>query len=38
MPKGVAAKAFGVTIEKAEGSATPTAPIVLASAVSTSGE
>ena len=38
LPKGVAAKAFGVTIEKAEGSATPTAPIVLAGAVPASGE
>jgi hypothetical protein len=32
LPKGVAAKAFGVTIEKAEGSATPTAPILMAGA------
>lgn len=38
LPKGVEAKAFGVTIEKAEGSLTPTAPIVLAGAVPTSGE
>ena len=38
LPKGVPAKAFGVTIEKAEGSATPTAPILLAGAVPTSGE
>jgi hypothetical protein len=38
LPKGVPAKAFGVTIEKAEGSATPTAPIVLVGAVPTSGE
>jgi len=30
LPTGVAAKAFGVTVERAEGSATPTAPIVLA--------
>jgi anti-sigma-K factor RskA len=29
LPKGIPAKAFGVTIEKAEGSATPTAPIIL---------
>lgn len=29
LPKGVPAKAFGVTIEKAQGSAAPTAPIVL---------
>jgi len=33
LPKGVPAKAFGVTIEKAEGSATPTAPIILVGAV-----
>ncbi|MGD0894060.1 MAG: anti-sigma factor [Terracidiphilus sp.] len=32
IPAGVEAKAFGVTIEKAEGSDTPTAPIVLAGA------
>ena len=38
LPKGVPAKAFGVTIEKAEGSATPTAPIILAGAVPASGE
>jgi anti-sigma-K factor RskA len=38
LPKGVPAKAFGVTIEKAEGSATPTAPIVLVGAVSATGE
>jgi hypothetical protein len=38
LPKGVEAKAFGVTVEKAEGSLTPTAPIVLAGAVPTSGE
>lgn len=30
LPSGVQAKAFGVTVERAEGSATPTAPIVLA--------
>jgi anti-sigma-K factor RskA len=35
----VEAKAFGVTIEKAAGSATPTAPIVLAgAAAATAGE
>jgi anti-sigma-K factor RskA len=34
LPKGVPAKAFGVTMEQAEGSATPTAPILLAGAVS----
>jgi hypothetical protein len=38
LPKGVPAKAFGVTIEKAEGSSTPTAPIVLVGAVPASGE
>jgi anti-sigma factor RsiW len=39
LPKGVAAKAFGVTVEKAEGSDTPTAPILLSGAtVSASGE
>jgi hypothetical protein len=32
LPAGVAAKAFGVTIENAQGSATPTAPIVLSGA------
>jgi hypothetical protein len=38
LPKGVPAKAFGVTIEKAEGSTTPTAPIILAGAVPSTGE
>lgn len=38
LPKGVPAKAFGVTIEKAEGSTTPTAPILLLGAVPTTGE
>jgi hypothetical protein len=38
LPKGVAAKAFGVTVEKAEGSDTPTAPIVLAGATAAAGE
>jgi hypothetical protein len=38
LPKGVPAKAFGVTIEKAEGSATPTAPIILVGAVASAGE
>ena len=39
LPKGVPAKAFGVTIEKAEGSETPTPPIILAGATaSTAGE
>ncbi len=32
LPEGVPAKAFGVTIENAEGSATPTSPIVLSGA------
>ena len=32
LPVGVEAKAFGVTIERAEGSATPTAPIILSGA------
>jgi anti-sigma-K factor RskA len=30
LPKGVAAKGFGVTVEKEGGSQTPTAPIILA--------
>jgi hypothetical protein len=38
LPRGVPAKAFGVTIEKAEGSATPTAPIILVGAVPANGE
>jgi Anti-sigma-K factor rskA, C-terminal len=38
LPKDVPAKAFGITMEKAEGSATPTAPILLAGAASTAGE
>jgi hypothetical protein len=38
LPKGVPAKAFGVTIEKAEGSSTPTAPIILVGAVPAAGE
>ncbi len=38
LPKGVPAKAFGVTIEKAEGSETPTAPIILAGAAVAAGE
>ena len=37
MPKGVEAKAFGVTIENAGGSATPTMPIVLAGAAPAAG-
>jgi len=38
LPKGIAAKAFGVTIEKASGSETPTAPIVLSGAAPAAGE
>ncbi len=38
IPWGVQAKAFGVTIEKASGSETPTAPIVLSGAAPASGE
>lgn len=38
IPEGVAAKAFGVTIEDAAGATTPTAPIVLSGATTTSGE
>ncbi|HEV2215033.1 MAG TPA: anti-sigma factor [Terracidiphilus sp.] len=38
LPTGVPAKAFGVTMEKAEGSTTPTAPILLAGAASVAGE
>ena len=38
LPTGVPAKAFGVTIEKAEGSATPTAPIILVGAVPATGD
>jgi anti-sigma-K factor RskA len=38
IPQGVAAKAFGVTIENAGGSPTPTAPIVLAGAAAAAGE
>lgn len=37
IPKGVKAKAFGVTLEDAAGSKVPTAPILLAGAVSESG-
>lgn len=36
IPQGVEAKAFGVTIERAEGSETPTLPIILAGAAATS--
>jgi len=38
LPKGVPAKAFGVTIEKEEGSATPTTPILLAGVAGSTGE
>lgn len=38
IPTGVDAKAFGVTMEDAAGSSTPTAPILLAGAVPTAGE
>jgi hypothetical protein len=38
IPWGVPAKAFGVTIEKASGSETPTAPIILSGAAPASGE
>jgi Anti-sigma-K factor rskA len=38
LPAGVPAKAFGVTIEKAQGSSTPTAPILLSGAASATGE
>jgi anti-sigma-K factor RskA len=38
LPRGVPAKAFGVTTERAPGSSTPTAPILLAGAVPASGE
>jgi anti-sigma-K factor RskA len=38
IPQGVKAKAFGVTMENAAGSKTPTAPILLAGAVPASGE
>jgi hypothetical protein len=38
LPTGVPAKAFGVTIERAEGAETPTAPIILSGAASNAGE
>jgi anti-sigma-K factor RskA len=38
LPAGVQAKAFGVTVEKAGGSATPTLPILLSGAAPASGE
>ena len=38
LPKGVPAKAFGVTIENAGGSATPTAPILISGAAPAAGD
>jgi hypothetical protein len=38
IPQGVPAKAFGITIEDAGGSNTPTAPIILSGAPPTAGE
>ena len=38
LPKGVPAKAFGVTVEKASGSDSPTAPILLVGAAPSAGE
>jgi anti-sigma-K factor RskA len=38
LPKGVPAKAFAVTVEKLEGSETPTLPLVLSGAASSIGE
>ncbi|MBW8870055.1 MAG: anti-sigma factor, partial [Acidobacteriales bacterium] len=38
IPQGVKAKAFGVTLEDAAGSKTPTAPILMAGAAPQSGE
>lgn len=38
LPKGVEAKAFGITVEKASGSETPTLPIVLSGAAPAAGE
>lgn len=38
LPIGIPAKAFGVTIEKAGGSTTPTAPIILAGSAPAPGE
>ncbi len=35
LPKGIPAKAFGVTVEKVEGASTPTAPIILVGATAT---
>jgi anti-sigma-K factor RskA len=38
IPQGLQAKAFGITIENAEGSNTPTAPIILSGAAPAAGE
>ena len=38
LPKGVPAKAFGVTIENAGGATTPTAPIIISGAAPAAGE
>ena len=38
IPQGVPAKAFGITIENAGGSNTPTAPIILSGAAPAAGE
>ena len=38
LPSGIPAKAFGVTLEDAQGSQTPTAPILLSGAASSAGE
>jgi hypothetical protein len=38
IPRGIQAKAFGITIENAGGSATPTAPIILSGAAPGTGE
>jgi hypothetical protein len=38
IPRGVQAKAFGITIENAGGSTTPTAPIILSGAAPSAGE
>jgi anti-sigma-K factor RskA len=38
LPKGIPAKAFGVTIENAAGSAAPTLPIVMSGAAPAPGQ
>jgi hypothetical protein len=38
IPQGIPAKAFGITVENAEGSNTPTAPIILSGAPPATGE